>query len=218
MAQSCGIFDATRFARPCEVSRPTIANYLRVLEATFVVHVIRPSSARRTTEIVAAPTVYGFDTGFICYYRDWQELRDDDLGILWEHFVLNEITARLQSREIFYWRDKRGHEVDFILAPRRKSPIAIECKWSSNNFDSANLRAFRHQHPDGNNLVLAHDVERAFIQNYGNLKVRFESLRSFADSKLGGRCVLTLRTARQRSGCGAAPSRTVRAANCASSF
>ena len=94
MAQSCGIFDATRFARPCEVSRPTIANYLRVLEATFVVHVIRPSSARRTTEIVAAPTVYGFDTGFICYYRDWQELRDDDLGILWEHFVLNEITAR----------------------------------------------------------------------------------------------------------------------------
>jgi predicted AAA+ superfamily ATPase len=185
MAQSGGIFDATRFARPCEVSRPTIANYLRVLEATFVAHVIRPFSARRPTEIVAAPKVYGFDTGFTCYYRGWQDLRDDDLDILWEHFVLNEVMARLQSREIFYWRDKRGHEVDFIFAARRKNPMAIECKWSANNFDPVNFQAFRHQHPGGNNLVLAHDVERPFIRNYGDLKVRFESLRSFTDSISG---------------------------------
>lgn len=182
MAQSGGIFDATRFAGPCEVSRPTIANYLRVLEATFVAHVIRPFSSRRPTEIIAAPKVYGFDTGFICYYRGWQELRDDDLGVLWEHFVLNEIMARSQSREISYWRDKRGHEVDFVLATQRKKPVAIECKWSANNFDPTNLRAFRHQHPQGNNLVLAHDVDRSFTQKYGDLNVRFQSLRSFADS------------------------------------
>ena len=39
-AQSGGISEANRFARPCEVSRTTISNYLSVLEATFVVHVI----------------------------------------------------------------------------------------------------------------------------------------------------------------------------------
>jgi uncharacterized protein len=182
MVQSGGIFDATRFAGPCEVSRPTIANYLRALEATFVAHVIRPFSSRRPTEIVAAPKVYGFDTGFICYHRGWQELRDDDLGVLWEHFVLNEIMARFQSRDISYWRDKRGHEVDFVVANSRKKPVAIECKWSANNFDPTNLQAFRHQHPEGINLVLAHDVERAFTQSYRGLNVRFESLRSFADS------------------------------------
>src|SRR6266436_2715801 len=182
MAQSGGIFDATRFARPCEVSRPTIANYLRVLEATFVAHVIRPFSTRRPTEIVAAPKVYGFDTAFICYYRGWQDLRDDDLGTLWEHFVLNEIMARSQSREVFYWRDKRGHEVDFVIATHRKRPVAIECKWSANNFDPTNVVAFRHQHPEGDNIVLAHDVERAFTRNYGDLRVHFDGIRSFADS------------------------------------
>lgn len=182
LAQSGGVFDATRFARPCEVSRPTITNYLRVLEATFVAHVIRPFSTRRPTEIVAAPKVYGFDTGFVCYYRGWQDLRDDDLGVLWEHFVLNEITARLQSREVFYWRDKRGHEVDFVLATRRKKPMAIECKWSAAKFDPTNLKAFRHQHPEGENVILANDVERAFTRNYGELKVRFASLPSFASS------------------------------------
>ena len=89
LTQSGGIFEANKFAGPCEVSRPTIANYLRTLEATFVAHVIRPFSSRRPSEIVSAPKVYGFDTGFVCYCRGWQELRKEDLGILWEHFGLN---------------------------------------------------------------------------------------------------------------------------------
>jgi uncharacterized protein len=176
MAQSGVIFEATKFAAPCEVSRPTIGNYLKVLEATFVAHVIRPFSTHRPTEIVAAPKVYGFDTGFVCYYRGWQELRRDDLGIMWEHFVLNEIMAKLQSREIFYWRDKRGHEVDFILATRRSDPLALECKWSARDFDARNMQAFRRQYPNGDNVVVAHDVERGFQQKYDQMTVRFESL------------------------------------------
>jgi uncharacterized protein len=184
MAQSGGIFEANRFARPCEVSRTTIANYLRVLEATFVAHVIRPYHTHRQTEIVAAPKVYGFDTGFACYYRGWQELREDDYGMLWEHFVLNEIMARTQSREVLYWRDKSGHEVDFVLASRRRKPVAIECKWSADNFHAGNLAAFRNQHPEGKNVVIAQDVDRAYTRRCGKLTVRFEGLRGFADSIL----------------------------------
>ena len=178
LAQSGGIFEATRFSRPCEVSRPTISTYLKVLEATFVAHVIRPFSTHRATEIVSAPKVYGFDTGFVCYYRGWQELRPEDLGVLWEHFVLNEIMANLQTRDVHYWRDKRGHEVDFVLTPRQGEPLAIECKWSTNDFDAANLQAFRKQYPHGDNLVVAPDVDRTFQRSYREIIVRFESLRS----------------------------------------
>ncbi len=181
LAQSGGIFEATRFAGPCEVSRPTISNYLRVLEATFVAHVVRPFSSRKPSEIVAAPKVYGFDTGFVCYHRGWQELRSEDMGLLWEHFVLNEIMTRLQTRDVGYWRDKRGHEVDFVLAGRRKHPLAVECKWSSDKFDPVGFEAFRRQHPDGDNVVLAEDVDRSFTRSYGPLKLRFESLSQFAD-------------------------------------
>ncbi len=180
LAQSGGIFEATRFAGPCEVSRNTVANYLRVLEATFVAHVIRPFSARKQSEIVSAPKVYGFDTGFVCLYRGWRELRKDDLGNLWEHFVLNEIMARTQARDVYYWRDKRGHEIDFVLVARGGNPTAIECKWSANGFDSANLEAFRKHHPLGENVVLAADVKAPYGRNYGSLKVRFELLEPFA--------------------------------------
>jgi uncharacterized protein len=178
LAQSGGIFEATRFSRPCEVSRPTISTYLKVLEATFVAHVIRPFSTHRATEIVSAPKVYGFDTGFVCYYRGWQELRPEDFGVLWEHFVLNEIMANLQTQDVHYWRDKRGHEVDFVLTPRRGKPLALECKRSASDFDAANLRAFRKQYPQGENMVVAPDVDRTFQRSYREIIVRFESLRS----------------------------------------
>jgi uncharacterized protein len=179
LAQSGGIFEATHFAGPCEVSRQTVMNYLRVLEATFVAHVIRPYSTRKRSEIVSAPKVYGFDTGFVCYYRGWHELRTEDLGSLWEHFVLNEIMARTQARNVCYWRDKRGHEIDFVLAGRGSHPTAIECKWSADHFEPAGLEAFRRQHVRGENFVLASDVKQVYVRSFGSLKVRFEGLESF---------------------------------------
>lgn len=67
-----------------------------VLEATYVVDVIRPFSTNSSTEIVSAPKVYGFDTGFICHARGWRSLRPEDLGQLWEHLVLNELRGSFQ--------------------------------------------------------------------------------------------------------------------------
>jgi len=176
LAQSGGIFEATRFAGPCEVSRTTITNYLSVLEATYIVNVIRPFSTRKSTEIVSAPKVYGFDTGFVCYYRGWSELRHEDLGYLFEHLVLNELLGHLQSRRIYYWRDKQGHEIDFILLKGGK-PVAIECKWSAEEFDPSHLVVFRRMYPHGKNYVVCWDIDRPFKKYIKNLEVRFTTLR-----------------------------------------
>ena len=177
IVQSGGIFEATKFASSCEVGRATIMNYLHVLEETFVAHVVKPYSSHRAAEIVSAPKVFIFDTGFVSYYKGWSELHKEDLGYLWEHFVLNEIYAQTQQRQINYWRDKRGHEIDFILAERGKPPIAIECKWSSSEVDPAGLKAFRKIYPEGYNYIVAHDIERAYLKNYGDLKTEFVSLQ-----------------------------------------
>lgn len=176
--QSSGIFEATRFTKPCKVSRVAISNYLKILEETYVVHVIKPFSSYKPTEIISAPKVYAFDTGFVCYYKEWDKLRRDDLGYLWEHFVLNEIQANLQTRRINYWRDKRGHEVDFIFKKRGNPIIAIECKWSADNFDSRGIEAFRRQYPQGKNYLVAYDVERDFTKRFGNIEITFTSLIS----------------------------------------
>ena len=175
-AQSGGIFEATRFTRACEVSRPTISNYLRVLEGTYLVHVLRPFSTHRPSEIVAAPKVYAFDTGFVCYHRGWTTLRPEDLGLLWEHVVLNELHAHLQTRRLSYWRDKRGHEVDLVIPRRGRQPVAVECKWSSADVDLTNLKAFAQFYPDAESMVVAQDVERSFRQRVGGLTVSYVGL------------------------------------------
>lgn len=186
LAQSGGMFDATRFAAQCEVSRQTIVNYLSALEATFVAHVVRPFSSRRSTEIVAAPKVYGFDTGFVCFQRGWAELRPEDLGFLWEHFVLNEIQARLQRRNLHYWRNKRGAEVDFVLPRRGESgPTAVECKWQAESFDASGLAAFRRLYPKGESFVVSPNVGRSFTRTYDGFSVRFVSLSSLVERLAG---------------------------------
>jgi predicted AAA+ superfamily ATPase len=187
LAQSGGVFEANAFAGPCEVSRPTIAHYLEALALTRVAHVVRPYSTRRSVEIVSAPRVYGFDTGFVAWFRGWSELRQDDLGVLWEHFVLNEIHARLPGVEVRYWRDKRGHEVDFVALRRGKPPVAIECKWSAARFENRGMRAFRRAYPDASGLVVCSDVDRSHQRDLGEgVEVDFVSLETLIQ-RLGGR-------------------------------
>lgn len=183
-AQSGGIFEATRFAGPCEINRQTVTNYLAVLEATLVAHIVRPFSTRRSTELVSAPKVYAFDTGFVCYVRGWRDLRPDDLGLLWEHFVLNEIQASLQTQQIHYWRDKNKHEIDFVIRSRGSVPDAIECNWSAGEFDPKNLLAFRRQYPQGRNWVVSTDVDQGYVRQIKGVEVHCVSLQSLV-SELG---------------------------------
>jgi uncharacterized protein len=175
-AQSGSMFEATRFARSCEVSRTTINNYLNILEATSIVHVIRPFSSRKSTEIISAPKIYTFDTGFVCFFKGWHSLRVDDLGLLWEHFVLTEIIARLQTQRIQYWRDKHGHEMDFIYTPRGSDPVAIECKYSDRNFTPGNIKAFRNRYPAGKNFVVVSRLSRSYVRNYDGLEIESTDL------------------------------------------
>lgn len=185
LGNSGGIFEATRYTAPCEVTRPTIANYLTVLEETFVVTVVRPYSTHRSTEIVMAPKVYGFDTGFICYAKGKSSLQAEDLGYMWEHVILNEIQGNLQTRTVNYWRDKQDHEIDFVINDRRNNALtAIECKFNIDT-DSLNVtkmgknfEAFRAIYPDGENYVVAHNIDRTFKREYRGLNITFLNARS----------------------------------------
>jgi hypothetical protein len=144
---------------------------------------VRPFNTHRSNEIVSAPKVYGFDTGFVCYYKGWLNLRKEDLGILWEHIVLNELQGQLQTKEIRYWRDKQDHELDFILLPTRNArPIVIECKWKSTSFDPTNLKIFRQYYPGLDNYVVSSDVDMTYKHQYGEISVSFIGLSNLIEA------------------------------------
>lgn len=178
---SGGIFEASRYSGPCEINRQTVTNYLRVLESTLVAQIVRPYSSRSSTEIVSAPKVYMFDTGLVNYYRGEKSLTTENRGPLWEHYVLNELNALLQGRQVCYWRDKHGHEVDFVITQRGGPPTAIESKWSNRSFDAKSLKSFRNRYPDGENIVVTTDTEASFERRISGLSVKFTNLAGLVE-------------------------------------
>lgn len=159
LSQSGGLCELNQLAPACGATRQTLSNYLGVLEATGAVHVVRPFSSNRQREIIAMPKVYGFDTGFVCHARGWRALRQEDLGGLWEHLVLDELRALFPVGEIYHWRDKQKHELDFVLARKGLPPIAIECKWKL-KAAGKNFPSFKNLYPNARLLMITTDADK----------------------------------------------------------
>jgi len=177
MQQSGCIFEATSMAAPCGVSRTTLQNYLRALEDTYAMAVIKPFYTNKTKEIISAPKVYGFDTGFVAFNKGWLDIRPDDRGIFWEHIVLNQLFAFGFKKQTRYWRTKQMREVDFVIVRRGKPPVAIEAKWKTGgSSDIKNLLHFAKSYPDSELIVVAQDIDRPFIRKQNGQTIHYKNV------------------------------------------
>ena len=91
LRQSGGQLEVTKAASALGITRPTVESHLRALEITRTAALVRPFHGGGQHELVKQPKVYAFDTGFVSYARGWDPLRSDDLGLLWEHLVLEQL-------------------------------------------------------------------------------------------------------------------------------
>lgn len=172
LRQSGGQFEVTKTAAALGITRPTVESHLRALEITHAVALVRPFHGGGQNELVKQPKVYGFDTGFVSFARGWNPLRTEDMGLLWEHLVLEHLQAHFPDTSVHYWRDKQGREVDFVLAHRRDEVDAIECKWNSTAFDSTALELFRSYYPKGRNFLVSPSGAPGYVKQFGSHSVR----------------------------------------------
>jgi hypothetical protein len=172
LRQSGGQFSVTKAATALGVARPTVESHVRALEVTHAVTLVRPFHGGHSNEVVRQPKVYAFDTGFTTFARGWESLRQDDLGILWKHLVLEHIQARFPWTPACYWRDRSGVEVDFVLAHGRDRVDVIECKWDPNAFDGRTLAAFRARYPNGRNYLVSPSGTPGYVRQVGTHEVR----------------------------------------------
>ncbi|MEK7443658.1 MAG: ATP-binding protein [candidate division NC10 bacterium] len=170
LKQSGGLLEVTRAGTALGISRPTVHSHLRALETTHAITLVRPFHGGGQKEVVKMPRCYGFDTGFVSFARGWDPLRPEDLGVLWEHVVLETLLAHLPTERICYWRDKGGREVDFVVPRGRDRVDAIECKWNPADFDPTAMTVFRRYYPNGANLVVAPLAGASFSRRFGALE------------------------------------------------
>ncbi|MEO6094855.1 MAG: ATP-binding protein [Fibrobacteria bacterium] len=176
LRQSGGILDAVSLAKSSGLSRPTVLNYLEVFELTHVVHILRPYHGGGRQEILKQPKAYGFDTGFVRFVRGWSELSAEDLGLLWEHVIL-DLLLTLPLKEVHYWRTKQRHEIDFVIPQGRDACDAIECKWKASGAETRNFMAFRNEHAKGRNIIVSANQMETSTRKMEGLEFIFTNAR-----------------------------------------
>lgn len=119
------VLNSSELARAFGVADTTIRRYLETLEATFVVHSIRPYHANISKRQVKAPKVYVADSGLLHHLLDVQSQRDLErhpkVGASWEGFLLDAVRAQLGARreQCFFWATHAGAELDLLVVNGR---------------------------------------------------------------------------------------------------
>lgn len=139
------------------VSRATVGKYLRLLEQSYVIKIIRPFSRNPRNEIKKAFKVYFIDTGVRNAVIDnITPLADRaDRGPLFENFFIME-RLKIGSVESFpsqlmFWRTRLGQEVDLIEEHQGRL-AAYECKWGGGDFSFA---PFLKKYPEATTKVIS---------------------------------------------------------------
>jgi len=133
--QTARLLNISELAGPFQVSRPTIRDYLTLLQRVFLVEELRPWHDNRLSRLVKTPKLHIGDTGLACALlgADAADLANDRqlLGQLLESFVFHELRAQASWRDedcrLAHFRDKDGGEVDFVVEQGRKV-VGIEVK------------------------------------------------------------------------------------------
>ena len=101
----------------------TIQSWIGILEASYLIFLLRPHHQNFNKSIVKRPKLYFYDCGLVCWLLGIQSSNQLDLhplrGAIFENMVVGEM-LKIRSNKgepvnLFYWRDKTGHEVDLII-------------------------------------------------------------------------------------------------------
>lgn len=119
----------------CGIVHNTAKAWLSVLEAGSILFPIRPYFKNFNKRIVQTPKLYFYDTGLLCYLLGIEmeeHLRlHPQRGSIFENAVacelLKEQLNKGRTPELYFWRDRSGFEIDFLLP---KGPVldAVEVK------------------------------------------------------------------------------------------
>jgi len=154
LRRSGGQVDYTSLASLTELTRPTVRAHIDAMAAAHVVRLLRPFHGGGKQEIVSRPRCYAFDTGFVAFGRGWEQIRDDDRGVLWEHLVLDTLSMRFHEDDVLYWQDKSRREVDFVIRRAEGAVDTVECKINPDRLNPGPIEAFRRIYPEGVNYVV----------------------------------------------------------------
>lgn len=129
------LINLSGLASDCGISHTSAKRWLSVLEASFIITLLRPHHQNFGKRLIKSPKLYFLDTGLLCYLLQVQSPSDlnhrAERGSVFESFVVSELHKNFVHRgeqpSLYFWRDSAGHEVDIIIdLGNRRIPVEVK--------------------------------------------------------------------------------------------
>ena len=135
-SQTARLYNLSNMASPFQLSRPTIGDYVALLERLFLIDRLPPWHRNQLSRLVKTPKLHIGDTGLGCALLgvNGRALAHDRelLGQYLESFVLQELKRQSVSQdmplEFFHYRDRDQVEVDIVIERGAREVAGVEVK------------------------------------------------------------------------------------------
>ena len=134
------------------IQNKTIERYVDLLASCFILKVVPSWTRNPTAELKLSKKIYFYDNGIRnALLKNFTPVpAREDKGALWENLFFTERLKlhafRRDGGEIYFWRTKKQHEMDFIEIVNG-TIAAFECK-AGNKTNSNSIRAFTRSYPN----------------------------------------------------------------------
>lgn len=116
------IVNMSGLGNDCGINHATVKSWLSVLEASYIVKLMRPYYRNFNKRLVKAPKLYFLDSGLAAFLLDIQnpaQMATHPLkGALFESMIVSELLKYRfnngQTDNLYYFRDNAGNEIDVI--------------------------------------------------------------------------------------------------------
>ena len=150
--QASRLVNVAEMASAFQLSRPTIRDYVVLLEKTFLLEHLQPWHTNRLRRLIKTPKLHLSDTGLAVSLlgMDSETLYNDRtiLGQTLETFVFQELKRQAgwndRPVQFYHFRDKDGFEVDIVLEQAgRIAGVEVKAAATVTGKDFRGLRKLR---------------------------------------------------------------------------
>jgi hypothetical protein len=122
-ARTGQLLNLSSLAMDCGITHNTAQSWISVLEASYIVFLLRPHFKNFGKRLVKSPKLYFYDPGLAAWLLGIQD--PDHLSIhpqrggLFESLIICELLKKRFNRgltsNLFFWRNNLGDEIDVII-------------------------------------------------------------------------------------------------------
>ena len=134
-ARTGQLLNISALANDCGISMPTARSWISVLEASYIIFLLRPHFSNFGKRLVKMPKLYFHDTGLATWLLNIQDTGHlaihPSRAALFENFIVSELLKQRFNRglvsNLYFWRDNLGDEID-LLVDNGAEQIPVEIK------------------------------------------------------------------------------------------